>query len=180
MHHVKKKQKKKHPALTWVGVEGPLDLFSWQAGLLEPHLVWPFTEDQGVTGDPTRGELAKTPWLLGSRGHTNPSTTIRWRFMEGRWETTPKKQTTHIRRCNSDLMWTDLRNAAFVVDVRLPTHVPDLIPVSNLPEGSLQHPDHPRSSLHHRPPEIFLLSSLLLLTAFPFSGVVTANHRFPF
>ncbi|XP_030608920.1 myelin-oligodendrocyte glycoprotein-like isoform X3 [Archocentrus centrarchus] len=32
--------------------------------------------------DPTRGESSRTTQLLGSLGHTNPSTMIRWRFTE--------------------------------------------------------------------------------------------------
>ncbi|KAK3534060.1 hypothetical protein QTP86_001191 [Hemibagrus guttatus] len=35
-------------------------------------------------GDPTRSTRPLTTWLLGSFGYSNPSTTIRWRFKEGR------------------------------------------------------------------------------------------------
>ena len=76
----------KHAALTWVGVEGPLSHF--QASLLEPHLVWPFTKDQVVM-----------------EGQTGPDT-MAPRFMRARKPlhhdmVADEKQslkTTHIRR----------------------------------------------------------------------------------
>ena len=105
---------------------------SWTALSLAPH------QGPGCQWRTQQAKLAQTTWLLGSRGHTNPSTTIRWWFMERRWETIPegKKQNKNFRQVSSkftsfcrssDPMWTDHRTTVVVADIHLPTNHPDLI-----------------------------------------------------
>lgn len=52
-HHVDEKR----AAPTWVGVVGPLDLFSRQSDFLEPHLVSDLSPRTRLARDPTRARL---------------------------------------------------------------------------------------------------------------------------
>ena len=149
---------------------------SWTALSLARH------RGPGCHGRAHQGCTGPDNMAPGSRGHANPSTTIRWRFMEGRWATALNNKELTLEQFQTaksapPVLIAPLCGQTTELQQLWLTSIHLLVPIQyqlkpsrvlagsritveqkdNWTERPLQHPEHPTSSFLHQP-----LSTLLL------------------